>query len=307
MGWPVATSSAWKANGATDPPSSDSGVTLPTPRPGRNYNAGAPLLVAHRGGSALAPENTLAAFRSAIDVWEADMLELDVHLTSDGQVVVIHDDSVDRTTDGTGAVASLTMAELERLDAGYRFIDLEGRHAFRGRGVRIPRFEDLLTELPGARLNVELKTAEAAAPLVEAIRRHGAEDRVLVAAEYERLRVGARGYTGPWGASRHHALILWILHRLPGNALYTPRADILQVPERWKGMQIVTPRFVREAHRRNIPVQVWTVDDPHDMRRLLSWGVDGIQSDRPDLLARVLVEEVHRPPPPGLREGGSSP
>ena len=88
---------------------------------------------------------------------------------------------------------------------------------------------------------------------------------------------------------------------------YALNADILQVPERWKGMQIVTPRFVREAHRRNLPVQVWTVDDPDDMRRLLSWGVDGIQSDRPDLLARILHEDFGRPPPPGLRDGDGSP
>jgi glycerophosphoryl diester phosphodiesterase len=195
------------------------------------------------------------------------------------------------------------MRELERLDAGYRFLDLEGRPSFRGHGVRIPRFEDLLSALPETRLNVEVKAAEAAGPLVDVIRRHGAEDRVLVAAEYERRRVGARGYPGPWGAGRHHVLILWLLHRLPGSALYTPGADILQVPERWRGMQIVTPSFVREAHRRNIPVQVWTVDDPDDMRRLLSWGVDGIQTDRPDHLARVLCDEAGRPPPPGLREG----
>lgn len=264
------------------------------------------MLVAHRGGSRLAPENTLAAFRNAIDVWEADMLELDVHLSRDGEVVVIHDPTVDRTTDGTGAVAELSMSELERLDAGYRFVDLEGRHAYRGSGVRIPRFEELLTAFPDRRLNVELKTAAAAGPLVEVIRRHGAEERVLVAAEFERTREGARGYAGPWGASRHHVLLLWILHRFPFGVRYTPEADILQVPERWKGMQIVTPSFVREAHRRNLPVQVWTVDDPDDMRRLLGWGVDGVQTDRPDLLARVLHDDFGRTPPPGLLEGGGA-
>ncbi len=269
--------------------------------------AGAPLLVAHRGGSRLAPENTVASFRTARDVWEADMLEMDVHLTRDGEVVVIHDPTVDRTTDGTGAVASLTMAELARLDAGYRFLDLEGRPTFRGRGVRIPRFEELLTEFPDSRLNVEVKVAEAAAPLAAVIRRHGAEERVLVAAELERRRAGARGYGGPWGASRYQAMILWLTHRIPGSSLYTPAADILQIPEWWKGMRVVTPSLVRAAHRRNLPVQVWTVDDPDDMRRLLSWGVDGIQTDRPDLLARVLLEEVGRPAPPGLRQGGTAP
>lgn len=272
----------------------------PRARPGRAYLAGAPLLVAHRGGSRLAPENTLEAFRDAVERWGADMLEMDVRLTLDGEVVVIHDETVDRTTDGSGPVFSFTVEELRRLDAGYRFTDPEGRPAFRGKGVTVPRFEDVLLALPGMRLNVEAKEPRVAAPLVEIVRRHGAEHRVLVAAEHERCRDDVRGYPGPWGASRKHLLPFWILHRLPGGGLYTPDADILQVPERWKGMQVVTPAFIRAAHARNLPVQVWTVDDPADMRRLLSWGVDGIQTDRPDVLARVLAEEVGRPAPPGL-------
>jgi len=283
-------------------------VSIPLPRPGRNYLAGAPLLVAHRGGSRLAPENTLAAFRAALARWEADMLEMDVRLTADGEVVVIHDATVDRTTDGSGPVSSLSVRELQELDAGHRFLDPEGTPSYRGRGVTVPRFEDVLTALPEARLNVEAKEPGVAGPLVEIIRRHHAEERVLVAAEFERSRRDARGYRGPWGASRHHILLFWLLHGLPAvGALYTPRADVLQVPETWKGRRIVTPGFVREAHRRNLPVQVWTVDDPEDMRRLLSWGVDGIQTDRPDLLARVLVETTRRPPPPGLRDAGQGP
>ncbi|MGD8321850.1 MAG: glycerophosphodiester phosphodiesterase [Gemmatimonadota bacterium] len=261
------------------------------------------MLVAHRGGARLAPENTMEAFRSALVTWEADMLEMDVRLTGDGEVVVIHDATVDRTTDGTGAVASLTVAELQALDAGYRFTDPSGNAAFRGKGVVVPRFEDVLTAFPGVRMNVEAKEPQVARPLVEVIRRHRAEARVLVAAEREGSRRAARGYPGPWGASRSHVLLFWALHLLPGGAMYTPGADILQVPETWKGRRIVTPRFVRAAHRRNIPVQVWTVDDPAAMRRLLSWGVDGVQSDRPDLLAEVLVDVAGRPEPPGLRRG----
>jgi glycerophosphoryl diester phosphodiesterase len=169
--------------------------------------------------------------------------------------------------------------------------------------VRVPRFEEVLTAFPGTRLNVESKEPQAASGLVEIILRHGAQDRVLVAAADESSRRGARGYPGPWGASRHHILLFLVSHRLPGGGPYTPAADVLQVPEVWKGRRIVTPGLVRAAHRRNMPVQVWTVDDPDDMRRLLSWGVDGIQSDRPDLLARVLVEDFGRPPPVGLTEG----
>jgi glycerophosphoryl diester phosphodiesterase len=256
--------------------------------------------VAHRGGSRLAPENTLEAFRDAVERWEADMLEMDVRLTRDGEVVVIHDDTVDRTTDGAGAVSSFTLEELQRLDAGHRFVDPLGDPSFRGRGVKVPRFEDVLLALPHARMNVEAKEPQVAGPLVEIVRRHGAEARVLVAAEHERCRDAVRGYPGPWGASRTQVFWFWALHRLPGSGPYTPAADILQVPETWHDRRIVTPGFVRAAHRRNIPVQVWTVDDPADMRRLLALGVDGIQTDRPDLLARVLVEVARRPSPPGL-------
>lgn len=271
-------------------------------RPGRTYLAGAPLLVAHRGGSRVAPENTLEAFRGAVDRWGADMLELDVRLTRDGEVVVIHDPTVDRTTDGRGAVADFDLAELRALDAGYRFVDPDGRASFRGCGVRIPTFEEVLSAFPAMRLNVEAKEPQVARPLVDIILRHGAQERVLVAAEYERSRRSVRGYPGPWGASRHQVFFFWALHRLPGGSPYTPGADILQVPLTWKGMRIVTPQFIQAAHARNLPVQVWTVDDPVDMRRLLAWGVDGIQSDRPDVLARVLAEETGRPLPPGLRE-----
>lgn len=260
------------------------------------------MLVAHRGGAKLAPENTMAAFRQAVTGYGADMLELDVHLSRDGEVVVIHDDTVDRTTDGAGPVAGLSWAELRELDAGHHFVDLTGEHSFRDQGVGIPRFEELLTALPGTRLNVECKCAEVARPLVEVIGAHGAHHRVLVAAGDEENRRGAVGYPGPWGASTEQIRPFYLLHRWPFGVFYTPAADVLQIPESWEGRQILTPTFLREAHRRNIPVHLWTVDDPQDMARLLEMGVDAIQTDRPDLLARVLHQHCGRPLPPALLE-----
>lgn len=242
----------------------------------------------------------MPAFQAAVEQWGSDMLELDVRLSRDGVVVIIHDETVDRTSDGTGPVGSFSFRELQELDAGYRFVDPDGAASFRGKGVSFPRLDELLETLPGMRLNIETKEPQVSRPLVELIRRHGAEERVLVAAEFERCRRSARGYPGPWGASRHHVFAFWLMHRLPGGSPYTPAADILQVPEVWKGLQIVSPSFVRAAHARNLPVQVWTVDDPDDMRRLLAMGVDGIQSDRPDLLARVLTEVAGRPPAPAM-------
>lgn len=276
----------------------------PPQRPGRPYLAGAPLLIAHRGGAGLAPENTLVAFAGALERWEADILELDVRATRDGRIVVLHDPTVDRTTDGKGLVRDLPWAAVRELDAGYRFRDRDGNHPFRGRGIRIPLLDQVLEAFPRTRLNVELKSGDAARATAKIVGRHGAEERVLIAATYEADRRPLRGYAGPWGASRRQIALFTLLHRAPGGAFHTPLADALQVPLTWRGIPIVTGRFVAEAHRRNIPVHVWTVDDPHQMRRLLALGVDGIQSDRPDLLARALVEDAGRPAPPGLRDGG---
>ena len=259
------------------------------------------MLVAHRGGAKLVPENTIEAFRCAVDEWGADTLEMDVRLTRDGHVVVIHDETVDRTTDGSGAVAEFTLAELRELDAGCRFHDLDGRTPFGGVGVRVPTFEEVLDQCRGVWFNVEAKEPAVSGPLVEVIRRHGQEHRVLVAADNEKSRKDARGYGGPWGAGRRQCMLFWLLHWMPGAIAYTPAVDALQVPQRWRGFRVVSPSFVRKAHRRNIPVHVWTVDDPDDMRRLLSWGVDAIQTDRPDLLSEVLVETAGRPLPPRAR------
>ncbi|HEX8904757.1 MAG TPA: glycerophosphodiester phosphodiesterase family protein, partial [Longimicrobiaceae bacterium] len=122
-------------------------------RPGHRYLAGAPLLIAHRGGSALAPENTLAAFRRALDWWRADLLEIDVQPTRDGDALVIHDPTVDRTTDGTGHVSAHTVAELRELDAGWRFTPDGGRtFPCRGTGVRLSTLREVLQALPHARV-----------------------------------------------------------------------------------------------------------------------------------------------------------
>jgi glycerophosphoryl diester phosphodiesterase len=264
------------------------------------------MLVAHRGGSGLAPENTMLAFRMATEVWWADMLEMDARLTRDGHVVVIHDATVDRTTEESGPVAELTLAEIQSLDAGYRFRDGAGGNPFRGVGAAVPTLEEVLVTFPDVWINVECKEPAVAGPLAALVSRHGAEQRVLVAAEHESSRRGARAHAGPWGASLSQGLLFWLLHFVPGGSPYSPKADILQVPEVWKGLRVVTRRFVREAHRLNLPVQVWTVDRAEDMRRLLGWGVDGIQTDRPDVLSRLLTELVGRPVPPGAVTQGAA-
>ena len=261
--------------------------------------------MAHRGGSALAPENTLFAFRRAIEWWGADLLEIDVHPTADGEVVVHHDDTVDRTSNGRGPVAAHPLARLKEMDFGHRFTpDGGATFPFRGRGIGISTLAEVLEALPEARVNVEIKDGRAQERVWETIHAAGATERVLVAAGRRANRsrfIGA--YPGPMSASAEEMRTFYALHLLRATAFYHPPVDAFQVPERFGSRQLVSPRFVREAHAWNVSVHVWTVDEVADMRRLLEWGVDGVITDRPDRLARLLHEMHGRPLPPGPAAG----
>jgi glycerophosphoryl diester phosphodiesterase len=263
---------------------------------------GGPLLIAHRGGSALMPENTLAAFRHAVDVWQADMIELDVRASADGHCVVIHDATVDRTTDGQGSVAAMTLAQLQALDAGYQFTSDGGRtFPMRGRGVRIPTIAEVLTRLPQTRLTVESKAAAAQQPLFTAIAQHQATQRVIAAGERNAYRTSFHSYEGPKSASLEEAMPFFLMHRIYCARFGRVPADVVQTCEVYRGRRIVTPRLVRDFHRRGVLVHVWTVNEIADMERLLDWGVDGLVTDRPDRLAEVLHRRTQRPLPPGLQ------
>jgi glycerophosphoryl diester phosphodiesterase len=273
-------------------------------RPGHPYFAGAPLLMAHRGGADLAPENTLLAFQRALKWWESDVLELDVQLTRDGEVVVIHDDTVDRTTDGTGAVAALTLAELRRRDAGYRFTPDGGTSfPFRGRGLKVPTLREVLEAFPRARVNVEIKHGGVQPALRRLVDELGVSHRVLIASGRRRNRWRFADYPGPRSASAEEMYAFAALHHLRSSSLFSTRVDAFQMPEHALNRQVLTPRFVRDVHAHNLPVHIWTINEVVDMQRLLAWGVDGVITDRPDRLARVLHERVGRPLPPGPGSG----
>jgi glycerophosphoryl diester phosphodiesterase len=268
----------------------------------RSALAGGPLLIAHRGGAGLKPENTLAAFLDADSVWRADMIELDVRATSDGHCVVHHDPVVDRTTNGTGAVAGMTLAQIQALDAGYRFTADGGKtFPFRGQGIRVPTIEEVMAALPSMRMTVESKIATAQVPLFKAIAEYQATERVIAAGERNAYRTMFRGYRGPISASLEQSLPFYVMHRLRLSALTWLRADVVQMPEIYRGRRMLTERLVRDLHAHGIHVHVWTVNAIDDMHRLLDWGVDGLITDYPDRLARVLHERVQRPLPPGLQ------
>ena len=255
-----------------------------------------PLVFAHRGGAALRPENTMVAFEHGLSLG-ADGVELDVHLSRDGVVVVHHDDTLERTTDAQGPIAALSADELARVDAGYWFTSGTSApapgHPFRGRHIGVPRLRSVLERHPHARFIIELKTPEAelAHRAIDDIRAAGALDRVVLGSfhgpaldEARRyapgIRTGAASEETRWALYRSR--VHWPLGRTPYREF--------QVPERSGSTLIVTPRFIAHAHRAGLPVRIWTVNDRDDIVRLLEWGADSVISDRPDVAVAVVRE-----------------
>lgn len=251
-----------------------------------------PLVIAHRGGAGLWPENTVYAFERALAAG-VDVLEMDVRVTADGVPVVMHDATVDRTTDGAGRVSGMSFAELSGLDAGYRWTPDGGRSfPLRGRGVKVPSLREVFVKFPDARFNIEPKT-DAASPVKELcreVREHGAEGRVLIASfnstaldEVRRECPGVATSGSPPEVSKFLAL-----HKAGLGVAYSPSMQALQVPEFAGGVRVLTGSFVEAAHARNLDVHAWTVNEVDDMRRFLEMGVDGIITDYPDRLLGLL-------------------
>lgn len=248
-----------------------------------------PRVYAHRGGSALGPENTIAAFDIGLAAG-ADGLELDVRLSADGIPVVVHDPTLDRTTDATGPVSAKSADELARVDAGCRFTDSAGATPFAGQGIGVPALADVLRRYPGVPTIIELKvdTEDFGIRVAQTVCAEDAADRVCLAGYGFRSARGARQGLPSSGASAcdtevrralHCSWIGWPLRGMPYHGY--------QVPERSGWLRVVSPRFVRQAHQSGFAVEVWTVDEQADMDRLLTWGVDGLISNRPDLAVAV--------------------
>ena len=254
-----------------------------------------PQVFAHRGGCDLGPENTIAAFDIGLAAG-ADGLELDVHFSADDVVVVHHDRTLDRTTNGTGPVAAHTADELARVDAGYRFTR-GGEYPFRGRGIGVPALRDVLARYSGVPTIIEIKvyTAAMGEAVAEEIRRAGALEYACVAgyglASANAARAALPGVASSASQPEVRLAVYRSMLRCPvRRASY----QTYQVPERAEAIRIVSRRFIRHAHGAGFKVQVWTVDEEADMRRLLEWGVDGLISNRPGVAVRVRDEFLHR-------------
>jgi glycerophosphoryl diester phosphodiesterase len=244
-----------------------------------------PRLFAHRGASALAPENTIESFRLARTAG-APYLELDVHLTADGHVVVIHDNSVSRTTGRRGRVERMSLAEIRRLDPGHEFTLDRGRSfPYRGKGLRIPTLEEVLQEFPEARITVEIKKTKRGigGAVLDVIRRCHATERVLVASHEHQHLQEFRSLDGDVPTSFSKSEVREFLARVRGGDTngYRAPGNALQVPEYFGLRRVTSVAFIEAAHRLGVEVHVWTVNEPVHMKRLLRWGVDGIMTDDP--------------------------
>jgi len=263
------------------------------PRPQQPALANPPLLMAHRGGANLWPENTIFAFERATTLG-VDLLELDVRLTADDNLVVIHDDTVDRTTNGHGLVREMTVQQLQELDAAYNFTPDNGTtYPYRGQGIHIPTLEEVLNTFPQQRINIEIKDDDknAAALLSEIITNYQAQHRVVVVSFHDAplsyfrtLQPEVATGAGP-GETRTfyilNQLYLWRLHR--------PHADAYQLPTTHGSAHFDTAKFIDHAHQLNQQVHFWTINDPEEMKRLLQLGADGIITDRPDIGLEVFT------------------
>lgn len=252
-----------------------------------------PWVIAHQGGDGLRPGNTMIAFEHAVELG-VDMLEMDMHMTADGVMVILHDTTVDRTTDGSGAVKDMTLAQIKALDAAYHWPTTdEENHPYRGQGITIPTLEEIFIAFPDMPMNVEIKQVEqpVGQPLCQLIRQYGMEDKVLVASFRQPLLDEFREACpeAATSAAEDEVRAFFIMNLLLLNQIYSPGAYYaFQVPERRGNLHILTPRFVRSAQGRNLDVHAWTINERQDMERMINLGVDGIITDYPDRLLDLL-------------------
>jgi glycerophosphoryl diester phosphodiesterase len=258
------------------------------------FDVPVPTVIGHRGCAGEVPENTLASFERGLAEGAA-ILESDVHLTRDAVPVLLHDDRVDRNTNGSGRVAEFTLGELQRLDAGYRFTPDGGRsHPFRGQGFVIPTLEEALAAFPGARFNLELKEdlPGLVARTLKVVAEAGREDLTLLTAADEALMLDLRSQIESSGSGVAQGActrdVADFIHSAQDASAPKPGPMALQVPAAFGDQPLVTLKFVEHAHAHGLAVHVWTINETDEMRALLDLGVDGLVTDHPGRMANLL-------------------
>jgi glycerophosphoryl diester phosphodiesterase len=277
------------------------GVLLAKPAPSHEWYAQGthrPLVIAHQGGEGLRPSSTMLAYDHAVELG-ADVLEGDVHTTRDGHLVLIHDEEVDRTTNGTGEVDDMTLAQVQALDAGYYWTEDGETYPYRGQGLTIITVRELFEKYPDYLYVLEIKKTDlpTAEPMCDLVKEMGMQDKVLIASVYQDMMDTFRSACPDvtTSATQDEATTFFAMSTLLLAPLYSPSMTALQVPEysevRGVNLHVITPRFVRAAHNRGIDVHPWTINTAADMQRMIAIGADGIITDRPDLLLDLLGSE----------------
>ena len=265
--------------------------------------------VGHRGANGEIPGNTMESFQRLIDIFPGAMIELDVWETRDGEIAVFHDDLLDHETSGSGPVSLHDYRDLTGMDRAYKISHDGGRtFPFRGKGYRIPLLKDVLGRFPRSPVSIDIKChkMDFARKVMALVNDLGARDRVIIGSFSGRIISQVRrkypGVATSCGRNEVilfyvlNRLFLWRLFRFLGDALMIPEFTDTERPEFLdgtgrQGLRIITPGFIKRAHHHNVPVFAWTINSRENMRRLISWGIDGIVTDYPALLKEVMTEE----------------
>ena len=261
------------------------------------FEADAQLNIGHQGGEQLWPSNTMLAMEEAVTLG-VDVLEMDVHQTVDGVLILMHDDTVDRTTDGSGTIKEMTLAEIEQLDAGHYWTDDEGQsYPYRDQGITVPTLESIFMAFPEVPMNIEIKPDDTAvaADMCALIQSYDMEEKVLIGSFHDDALQGFREVCPTVATSMTQSEIqpFWILNTIGLSALYQAPAESFQVPRTANlpvlgEVTVLTERFVQNANDHNIEVHAWTINESDEMERLLDMGLNGIITDRPDRLQELL-------------------
>ena len=258
---------------------------------------GHPIILAHRGGAALAPECSLAAFENAAKIG-VHGFEIDLRLTKDEEIIVFHDETLERVTNFSGKVADYTLEELKEADLGYHFTDLEGSYSYRDCGEQIITLGDLLERFPQMLINLDIKDAPDTyegslmpSKLWRLLEEKQAFHRVVVTSFYDeqidRFNLYAQN-TVALGAGEREVRKAYTSYTSQFRHLYHPKADVFQLPVRSSIIPLDNAGFIKFLSNLNIPVHYWTINDPVKMKKLIQNGAKGIITDRPDLAIEAL-------------------
>jgi glycerophosphoryl diester phosphodiesterase len=263
--------------------------------PTNPFRTGRTLNIAHGGGDALFPENTLFAYEQSALVG-SEVIDVDVRLSKDGQPVAIHDFTVERTTNGVGRVDAMTVNELKSLDAGYRFAK-GSKFPFRGKGVNIPTLEELLQRFPKTLFSLDLKDERVSMnePVCSVLRKYKRTDDVFVGSNNDaQILAFRKSCVGIRTSATMVDVFASERARETNDPNFVPDVFVDQPPYRINGRALVDADSLKFHHRHGVAILTWVVDDPKDMKKLVRLGVDGIYTRRPDLLAKVLRNETKR-------------